>query len=95
MNNIDATKAIVAAYLSEDAEGVLMHRADDVEWEYGSANDIPWYRARRGKAEVADVFKSLDEVDLSNGNRSPFGRRGPDRCRAGFRFQRAIFETRR
>jgi ketosteroid isomerase-like protein len=65
MSNIETTKAIVAAFLRGDVQGVLAHVADDVEWEYGSINDVPWYRARHGKAEVADFFASLAAVEFS------------------------------
>lgn len=64
MINLQTTKAIVAAYLSGDVEGVLRHLADDVEWEYGSINNVPWYRLRRGRAEVVDFFRALEEVEI-------------------------------
>ena len=64
MSNIETTKAIAEAFLRRDVQGVLEHLTDDVEWEYGSINDVPWYRLRRGKAEVADFFASLAEVEF-------------------------------
>ena len=64
MTNLQTTKAIVDAYLRGDVTAVLDRLADDVEWDYGSINDVPWYRPRRGKAEVADFFDSLAAVEI-------------------------------
>ena len=59
MSNIDTTKIIMESFRRGDIEHLLTHIADDVDWEYGSIVDVPWYRPRQGKEEAAGFFESL------------------------------------
>jgi hypothetical protein len=64
MTTLENTKAIVDSYLRGNHMAVLDRLADDVQWQHGSVSDVPWYRERRGKAEVAEFFASLADVDF-------------------------------
>ena len=65
MSNISTVQQIYSAFGRGDVPAILDCLTDDVEWEYGSnSTDVPWLQPRRGRANVADFFKSLDEVEI-------------------------------
>ncbi|MGE4322686.1 MAG: nuclear transport factor 2 family protein [Sphingobium sp.] len=64
MTHIETTRIIVDAFSRGDIPTILDKLADDVAWEHASVSDVPWYRERRGKADVADFFGSLAAVEF-------------------------------
>jgi ketosteroid isomerase-like protein len=65
MNHVEVTKAMYEAFTRGDVQVILERLAPDVEWEYGVvSNDVPWYQARRGRAEVVGFFQSLAAVEF-------------------------------
>jgi ketosteroid isomerase-like protein len=65
MNHVETTKGMYAAFARGDVPAILERLALDVEWEYGViSNDVPWYQARRGRAEVVGFFQSLAAVEF-------------------------------
>lgn len=65
MSNLPAVQAIYAAFASGDVPSILARLAEDVEWEYGSADSgVPWLQKRRGPAEVANFFQSLAALEF-------------------------------
>jgi len=65
MNHVEATKAMFEAFARGDVHAILERLAPDVEWEYGViSHDVPWYQARRGRAEAARFFQSLAAVEF-------------------------------
>jgi len=65
MTNIEKTKSMCEAFMRGDIPALFEHFADDIEWDYDSLNDVPWYRPRRGKAEVAGFFECLAQVEMT------------------------------
>ena len=65
MTNIETTKAMIEAFTRGDFPAILDHLAQDVEWDYDSVSDVPWYRPRRGKAEVAGFFEAIAETEIT------------------------------
>lgn len=65
MTNLEATKAMADAFIRGDIPAIMEHLADDVEWDYDSISDVPWYQPRRGKAEVAEFFDCLAQTEIT------------------------------
>ena len=86
MNHVKTVRTIIEAFKAGDIDLVLSHVADDVDWEYGSVVDVPWYTPRKGKMEAAKFFQALQAVavpavraeELCRG-----GRRGGGAARLG------------
>jgi ketosteroid isomerase-like protein len=59
MSLSDKVQNIYTAFGRGDVPAILEHLAPDVEWEYGViSTDVPWLQPRRGRAEVAEFFKT-------------------------------------
>jgi hypothetical protein len=58
-----AVSAMYEAFGRGDIDGILAHLSDDITWDVTEepwtphAADVPWLRARRGHAEVAEFFE--------------------------------------
>lgn len=66
MSNLAAVQAIYAAFGRGDVPAILEHLADSVEWEYGAgATEIPWLKARRGRAGASEFFASLAALEIT------------------------------
>lgn len=64
-SNVRSVEAIYAAFGRGDVPAILEHLADDVDWEYGQAeNSVPWLQRRRGRAAVAQFFAALSALDF-------------------------------
>jgi ketosteroid isomerase-like protein len=63
-SHIETTRIVLDAFLRRDIPSLLEHVALDVDWEYGSTSDVPWYKARNGKAEAREFFESLSAVEM-------------------------------
>ena len=64
MDNVKTVQTIIEAFKAGDIDLVLSHVADDVDWEYGSVVDVPWYTPRKGKMEAAKFFQALQAVEF-------------------------------
>jgi uncharacterized protein len=61
--NLETVQAIYAAFGRGDLPAVLEAMAEDVDWcEVGDPADFSAFGARRGKAAVADFFRTLAET---------------------------------
>lgn len=48
-----------------DVPTILDRLADSVEWEYGAGpTEVPWLKARRGRAGAAEFFGSLAALEI-------------------------------
>lgn len=64
--NGETVAAIYAAFGKGDVPAILAHLADDVEWEFGGADSgIPWYKPRKGKANVPGFFADLAAIEIT------------------------------
>jgi len=61
---LETTGIVIEAFQKGDIAQVLEHVAEDVDWEYDSAVDVPWYRARKGKDGAKAFFESLAAVEF-------------------------------
>jgi uncharacterized protein len=64
MDNVKTVRTIIKAFIERDIPLVLSHLAEDVDWEYGSLVDVPWYTPRTGKEDAAKFFESLQAVEF-------------------------------
>ena len=65
MKNVEKVHAVYEAFGRGDVPAILELLADDVEWEYGTAgSEVPWLKRRHGRADVADFFQSLTELEF-------------------------------
>jgi ketosteroid isomerase-like protein len=66
VNNTETVKVIYAAFGRRDVATILDTLDDAVEWETTvSVPDVPWLRARRGKANIAGFFESMAPLEIS------------------------------
>ncbi len=65
MSNIETVRDVYAAFGRGDVAAILERVADDIEWEYGMAdNGVPWFQAGRGRDRVLRFFESLGAVEF-------------------------------
>lgn len=63
--NIEAVRAIYAAFRRRDIDGVLARLRPDVRWEHSWQHEPPdSHRPRRGRDEVRDFFRGLGAVEM-------------------------------
>jgi ketosteroid isomerase-like protein len=61
----ETVRQIYQAFGRGDVGTILVHLAEDVEWEYGvTSTDVPWLQPRRGREAVAGFFQSLAAVEI-------------------------------
>ena len=66
MSNVETVQAIYQAFGRGDVGTILDKLDDGVEWETTvPVSDVPWLRARRGKANVAGFFESLAPLEIT------------------------------
>ena len=66
MNNADTVRAIYEAFGRGDVATILDKLDDNVEWETTvPVSDVPWLRARRGKANIVGFFESLAPLQIT------------------------------
>jgi len=67
MDNKRTAQDIYAAFDRRDVPAILSHLREDIEWEYGMAdNDVPWFQKRKGRAAVPSFFQAMGGIDLQN-----------------------------
>jgi uncharacterized protein len=65
VGNTETVQAIYEAFGRGDISVVLDRLSDDIGWDPGLVDHgIPWLKPRRGKAEVAEFFESLQALDF-------------------------------
>lgn len=65
MSNIETVKAIYEAFGRGDIAAIMDFMADDIQWEYGMAdNGVPWLRSRTGRDGAGQFFASLADVEF-------------------------------
>lgn len=64
MNNAATIQKMYDAYNRGDINEIFKYLADNVEWEYGGTNDIPWFSPRKGVSGAKDFFKALEALDI-------------------------------
>lgn len=53
-------QTIYAAFGRGDVPAILELLAEEIDWEYGpNPSEVPWLRARRGRAGVAEFFGAV------------------------------------
>lgn len=66
MSLISKVGNIYEAFGRGDLEAILSYLSDDIEWEYGGTEEIPWLAPRQGRSEVPKFFQTLAaQVDFS------------------------------
>lgn len=60
-NNVQLVRQGYDAFKRGDIAGLLQLFADDIEWTLDKVEQIPFSGKRRGKDQVAEFFKLLDE----------------------------------
>jgi ketosteroid isomerase-like protein len=65
-SNVATVKKMYEAFGRGEIPAILPHLRSDVQWSYRTiAQEVPWYQACRGPAEVAArFFASLDALDF-------------------------------
>ncbi|HEX8737663.1 MAG TPA: nuclear transport factor 2 family protein [Pyrinomonadaceae bacterium] len=71
MSNLANVKAMYEAFNRGDIPYILDRVADDVEWEkwednYAQKADIPYLRPQKGRQGVADFFKAVEDLGITN-----------------------------
>jgi uncharacterized protein len=65
MSNIETVKAVYEAFGRGDIAAIMDVMADDIEWEYGMAdNGVPWLCHRTGRDGAGQFFASLAGVEF-------------------------------
>jgi ketosteroid isomerase-like protein len=65
VSNIETVKAVYEAFGRGDIPAIMDVMADDIEWEYGMAdNGVPWLRSRAGRDGTGQFFASLAGVEF-------------------------------
>jgi ketosteroid isomerase-like protein len=65
MSNIETVKALYGAFGRGDIAAIMDFMADDIEWEYGMAdNGVPWLRSQTGRDGAGQFFASLAGVEF-------------------------------
>jgi len=65
VSNIHVVQAIYQAFGRGDVPSILERLHPDVEWEHDTIDyEVPWLVPRRGRAEVAKFFESLQGVEF-------------------------------
>jgi ketosteroid isomerase-like protein len=59
MSHARTVTSIYDAFARGDLPGILAHLHEDVEWEYGGMDAVPWLRSRRGHAGATEFFTVL------------------------------------
>jgi ketosteroid isomerase-like protein len=64
--NMEAVRAIYAAFGKGDVPAILEHLTEDCDWEYASTEDheVPWLRRRRGREGAVGFFEALAALDF-------------------------------
>jgi ketosteroid isomerase-like protein len=66
VSNTATVRAIYEAFGRGDVAAILDKLDDAIEWETAvPVPDVPWLRARRGKANIAGFFESLASVEIT------------------------------
>ncbi len=66
MNNTKTIQEIYEAFGRGDIPAIMEKLSDSIEWDYsGNTADVPWFKKRRGKEEVAGFFESLNELQFN------------------------------
>src|SRR3954449_6968780 len=60
--NVRTVKGMLEAFGKGDLPGALAHLAEDVEWRLAGPTEVTYAGTRRGRDQVADVFKILEET---------------------------------
>ena len=65
MSNVDTVKEIYAAFGRGDVPAILDKLDDSIAWDSQSTvPEVPCLKPRRGRAEVADFFASLEPLEF-------------------------------
>ena len=66
MSNADTVRAIYEAFGRGDVATILDNLDDHIEWETAvPVSDVPWLRARRGKASIVGFFEALAPLTIT------------------------------
>ena len=65
MSNIDTVKQIYESFGRQDVPAILSKLADNVEWEYGNGQAVPWLQEIKGRDAVPSFFEALGVLDIS------------------------------
>ncbi len=79
-DNISKLQQLYAAFGRGDINTILDNVTDDCDWGTATtAQEIPWYRIRSGRAGVADFFQTLGtEVNFKKFDPAQFAAAGDD-----------------
>jgi uncharacterized protein len=59
MSNIDTVKQIYESFGRHDVPAIVSKLAEDVKWEYGNGQAVPWLQDLKGHDAVTGFFKTL------------------------------------
>ena len=66
MEVVERVKNMYAAFMRGDVPTILAGLAEDVDWEYGNPNPVPWLQPLKGRAQVPRFFQTLSSsIDLT------------------------------
>jgi uncharacterized protein len=77
MKYTPVVEAIYTAFGSFNIPGILQHLADDVVWEYGGMEKVPWLKHRQGHKGAVAFFDSLRAVEFHKFNPTSLFENGP------------------
>lgn len=66
MSNTKTIKEMYEAFGRGDIPAIMEKLSDSIEWDYsGNTAEVPWFRHRHGKSEVAGFFESLKDLQFN------------------------------
>ena len=78
MSHSETVGEIYAAFQRGDIKAILLHLADDVEWEYAiEPLGVPWLERRRGRTEVPGSLRPCRRSSCIDSSLSDFSRTDP------------------
>ncbi len=64
MSNAEAVQQMYEAFGRGDVASILEHLAEEVEWEYGGIQEVPWLQPLHGRAEVPRFFEAPGALEF-------------------------------
>jgi ketosteroid isomerase-like protein len=64
-SHIETVQTMYGAFGRGDVPAILAGLSDNVEWEHDSSDHgLPWFKQRRGPAEVGGFFSDLGDLSI-------------------------------
>jgi len=64
--NVETVKQIYESFKRGDTQSIIDRMREDVEFEYDMKDHgVPWYKHRKGKADVAEFFREIADLEVT------------------------------